>query len=157
MCVPKVDQKVELGQVGRHPLGQPRDRQCHEPLRGRRSRGAVPGDRRQIALGKPDSAPKLARRYVDQQQVHGPTAKPVFGPGRRPDRQCNFMTIKAANPRSMHRDLTAVEADLALRRAPAVVDAASAAAVPRAGKLLRVLAQHLFGGPDLGRQTEALK
>ena len=67
------------------------------------------------------------------------------------------MTIKAANPRSMHRDLTAVEADLALRRTPAVVDAASAAAVRRAGKLLRVLAQHLFDGPYLGRQTEALK
>jgi hypothetical protein len=67
------------------------------------------------------------------------------------------MTIKAANPRSMHRDLIAVEADLALRRAPAVVDAASAAAVRRAGKLLRVLARHLFDGPDRGRQTEALK
>jgi hypothetical protein len=29
--------------------------------------------------------------------------------------------------------------------------------VGRAGKLLRVLAQHLFDGPDLGRQTEAFK
>jgi hypothetical protein len=35
--------------------------------------------------------------------------------------------------------------------------AASAAAVRRAGKLLRVLAQHLFNGPDPSRQTEALK
>ena len=29
--------------------------------------------------------------------------------------------------------------------------------VRRAGKLLRVLAQHLFKGPDPSRQTEALK
>jgi hypothetical protein len=67
------------------------------------------------------------------------------------------MTIKAAHPRPMHRNLAAVEADLALRRAPAVAHPASAGAVRRAGKLLRVLAQHLFDGPDLGRQTEALK
>jgi hypothetical protein len=33
-----------------------------------------------------------------------------------------------------------------LRRAPAVADAASAATVRRAGKLLRVLAQHLLDG-----------
>ena len=57
----------------------------------------------------------------------------------------------------MHRNLTAVEADLALRRTPAVTGAASAAAVRRAGKLLRVLAQHLFNGPNSSRQTEALK
>jgi hypothetical protein len=38
-----------------------------------------------------------------------------------------------------------------------VAGAASAAAVRRAGKLLRVLAQHLFNGPDPSRQTEALK
>jgi hypothetical protein len=57
----------------------------------------------------------------------------------------------------MHRNLAAVEADLARRRAPAVADTASAAAVPRAGKLLGVLAQHLFDGANPGRQTEALK
>jgi hypothetical protein len=67
------------------------------------------------------------------------------------------MTIEAAHPRPMHRNLAAVEADLALRRAPAVAHPASAAAVRRAGKLLRVLAQHLFDGPDPSRQTEALK
>ena len=57
----------------------------------------------------------------------------------------------------MHRNLAAVEADLALRRAPAVADAASAAAVRRAGQLLRVLRHHLFNGADPGRQTEALE
>ena len=51
-----------------------------------------------------------------------------------------------------------LSADLALRRAPAVADAASAATVRRAGKLLRVvLAQHLLDGPDPSRQAEALK
>jgi len=39
----------------------------------------------------------------------------------------------------------------------AVADAASAATVRRAGKLLRVLAQHLLDGPDPSRQAEALK
>jgi hypothetical protein len=57
----------------------------------------------------------------------------------------------------MHRNLAAVEADLACRRAPAVADTASAAAVRRAGELLGVLAQHLFDGADPGGQTEALK
>ena len=38
-----------------------------------------------------------------------------------------------------------------------MADAASAATVRRAGKLLRVLAQHLFDGPDPSRQAEALK
>ena len=67
------------------------------------------------------------------------------------------MAVEAAHPRPMHRNLAAVEADLALRRAPAVADAASAAAMRRAGELLRVLAQHLLNGSDPGRQTEALK
>ena len=53
------------------------------------------------------------------------------------------MTIEAAYPRPVHRNFAAVEADLALRRTSAVAGAASAAAVRRAGKLLRVLAQHL--------------
>jgi hypothetical protein len=38
-----------------------------------------------------------------------------------------------------------------------VADAASAATVRRAGKLLRVLGQHLLDGPDPSRQAEALK
>jgi hypothetical protein len=57
----------------------------------------------------------------------------------------------------VHRNLAAVEADLAASPAPAVTNAASTAAMRRAGKLLCVLAQHLLDGSDLGRQTEALK
>ena len=67
------------------------------------------------------------------------------------------MAIKAAYPRAMHRNIAAVEADLALGRAPAVADAASTAAMRRAGKLLRVLAQHLLKRSDPSRQTEALE
>jgi hypothetical protein len=96
-------------------------------------------------------------RHVDQHQVHGPAAKPVLSLRRRPARQRNFMTVEAAHPRPMHRNLTAVEADLALRRAPAVAHPASAAAVRRACELLPVLAQHLFDGSNSSRQTEALK
>ena len=57
-------------------------------------------------------------RHVDQHQVHGPAAKPVLSL-RRPARQRNFMIIEAAHSRPMHRNLATVEADLALRRAPA--------------------------------------
>jgi hypothetical protein len=57
----------------------------------------------------------------------------------------------------MHGNLAAVEADLAPGPAPAVADTASTAAMRRAGKLLRVIAQHLLDGPDAGRQTEALE
>jgi hypothetical protein len=57
----------------------------------------------------------------------------------------------------MYRNLAFVKADLARRRAPAVADTASAAAVRRARELQGVLGQHLFDGADPGSQTEALK
>jgi hypothetical protein len=50
ICSPSM---VQLGQVRRHPRGQPFCRQCHEPARGRRLRGAVAGNDRQITLGQP--------------------------------------------------------------------------------------------------------
>ena len=81
------------------------------------------------ALAKP-LPPSLSWPLTDQ--FHGPAAKPVLGLRRRPARQRNFMTIEAAHPRPMRRNLAAVEADLALRRAPAVAHPASAAAVRRA-------------------------
>ena len=67
------------------------------------------------------------------------------------------MAVEATHPRAMHRNLAAVEADLALGPAPAVADTASAAAMRRAGELLGVLAQHLLNRSDPGRQTEALE
>ena len=67
------------------------------------------------------------------------------------------MAVKATHPRPMHLNLAAVEADLALGRAPAVADAASTAAMRRTSEPLRVLAQHLLNRSDAGRQTEALE
>jgi hypothetical protein len=49
-----------------------------------------------------------------------------------------------------------MEAELPLRRTPAMANAFSPA-MARAGKPLRVLAQHLFNRSDAGRQTETLE
>ena len=57
----------------------------------------------------------------------------------------------------MHGDLAAVEADLALGRAPAAADAVLPAAIRRAGELLRVITEHLLDRADAGRQTEPLE
>ena len=85
---------------------------------------AVPGDDRPIALGQPHGTPQLARRHA---------AKPVVGLRRPPSGQRSFVAVEAAHPRAMHRNLATMEADLALGPAPAVADAASAAAMRRAG------------------------
>ncbi len=150
ICMPSIwiTSRSSLDRSDAIHSAMPLRRQRHEPARGRRLRHAVPGDDRNVALRQPHSAPELARRDVDQHQVHRPAAKPVLGLRRRPARQRNFLAVEAAHPRPIDRNLAAVEADLARRRAPAVADAASAAAVRRAGKLLRVLAHHLFNGAD---------
>ena len=80
------DQEIQLRQVRGHPLGHAFRRQRHEPARSGRLRGAVTGDRRQIAVGQPHRALEFARRYVDQHQVHRPAAKPVLGLRRAPGR-----------------------------------------------------------------------
>src|SRR2546429_3581683 len=99
----------------------------------------------------------LARRHVDQHQVHGPAAKQVLGLCRRPGRQRELMAVVTAHPRAMHGNLATMETDLSLGPAPAVADAASATIMRRAGELLRILAKHLLDGSDPGRQTEALE
>jgi hypothetical protein len=50
-------------------------------------------------------------------------------------------------PGTLHCNIAAVEANLALGHAPPVADAASAVAVTWAGQTLRILAQNLFHGP----------
>ena len=62
----------------------------------------------------------------------------------------------AAHPWPAHDNLAAMEADLPLRRTPAVANAFPAAMV-RTDKPLRVLAQHLLNHSDASRQTEALE
>src|SRR5262249_13847460 len=95
---------------------------------------------------------ELARRHVDQHQVHGPAAKPVLGLCRRPGRQRNFMAVVTAHPRAMHGNLATMETDLSLGPAPAVADPACATIMRRAGELPCVLAKHLLDGSDPGRQ-----
>jgi hypothetical protein len=67
------------------------------------------------------------------------------------------MTIEAAHRGRCIVTLPPAEANLILRRAPAVADTASAAAVRRAGELLHVLSQQLFEGLDPSGQTGSLK
>ena len=62
----------------------------------------------------------------------------------------------AAHPWPAYSNLAAVEADLPLRRTPAVANAFSAA-MARTSQPLRVLAQHLLNRSDAGRQTEPLE
>jgi hypothetical protein len=114
-------------------------------------------DRRQITLRQTHRAPQLARRNIDQHQVHGPAAKPVLGLRRRPGRQFDFTPVVAAHARSMHGDLAAVEADLSLGRAPALPATLLAATIRWAGQLLRVITEHLLDRAEAGRQAEPLE
>jgi hypothetical protein len=54
----------------------------------------------------------------------------------------------------MHSQLAAVGADLAFGPAPARADAALAAAIWRAGKLLRIVMEHLLDRANAGRQPD---
>src|SRR5207245_9114983 len=108
-----------------------------------------------IALRQPYSPPELARRHVDQHQVHGPAAKQVLGLCRRPGRQRELMAVVTAHPRAMHGNLATMETDLSLGPAPAVADAASATIMRRPGEFMRVLANHLLPGSGRGSATRA--
>jgi hypothetical protein len=57
----------------------------------------------------------------------------------------------------LHRNIGAVEADLALVRAPPAADAAFAATVAWARQTLRILAKNLFHGSDPGHLIEAIE
>src|SRR5258705_331001 len=69
------NQQVELGQVRGHPLPHAGGRERYKVARGRRLRYPAPGRRRNVALRQSDRTPKLARRHVDQHQVHRPPAE----------------------------------------------------------------------------------
>src|ERR1039458_10798530 len=113
-----------MGEPGLHPCLHARRRQRDEAARGRRLRqaGAVRG--RHIAPGQPDRALEFARRDVDQHLVHRPFAEPILADRALPARQSAFLAVETANPRTLNRDLAAVEADLALRSTPAMRPAA---------------------------------
>ena len=100
MCKPSIwiTSRSSLDRSEAIHSGHPLRRQRHEPARGRRLRGAVPGDGRQVPLGQPHRALKLARRHVDQHQVHRPAAKPVLGLRRRPARQAQLRGRRSRAP-----------------------------------------------------------
>src|SRR6516162_11596526 len=99
--------------------------------------GLTARERRQITLRQSHSTPQLARRDVDQHEVHGPAAKPVLGLRRRPGRQRKLMAVIATHPRATDRNLAAVEAYLAFGSAPHSV---ARPGMRFAGKLLGILA-----------------
>ena len=80
------DQRVELGQVGRHPRGKSLGRQRHKPPRGRRLRGAVARQIGRSPSGSRTAPPQFARRHIDA-PGSWPSGQPVLGLRRRPARQ----------------------------------------------------------------------
>ena len=152
-------QEIELRQVGRHELRQPLRRQSDEPPRGRRLRSSVAVHDRKTILRQPHRAPDLARRDVDQHQVHRPLAEPLLLHRLRPRRQLHLPAAlpAPAHARTRHIDVAAVERDLALRGAPAVADAPGRAGMPVPAQLARVRFQHRLQSLDPRRQAKALE
>ena len=87
----------------------PRRRASHQCRRPILARG--------VTLRQSHSTPQLARRDVDQHEVHGPAAKPVLGLRRCPGRQRKLMVVIATHQRATDRN-AAVKADLAFGSAP---------------------------------------
>src|SRR5271166_4854743 len=74
--------------------------------------------------------PKLARRHVDQHQVHRPLPQPVLGHRLLPAIQRQFFPVERAYPRPLDCDLASMEADLARRAPPAMTAPVLAARMP---------------------------
>src|SRR5207253_2787392 len=74
--------------------------------------------------------PELARRHVDQHQVHRPAAEPVLFDRLFPARQRQFFPVEAADPRPLDGNLAGMEADLARRAPPAMTAPVLAARMP---------------------------
>src|SRR5205814_8050010 len=102
----------------------------HEMARGRRLRYTAARRCRNVALRQSDRTPKLARRHVDQHQVHRPSAEPIFLDRLLPACQRQFLPIEGAHPRPLDCDLAGVEANLACRAPPAMTATVLAARMP---------------------------
>ena len=150
-------QQVELGQVRGHPLLHACGRERDEVARGRRLRYPAPRRRRNVSLRQSDRTPELARRHVDQHQVHGPLAEPVLVDRLLPACQRQFFPVEPAYPRPLDCDLASVEADLARRAPPAMTAPVLAARMPWPTCHLGVCFHHRAQRLDPGRQAEPIE
>src|SRR5712691_4281479 len=150
-------QEVELGQVRGHPLLHACGRERDEVARGRRLRYSAPRRRWNVPLGQSYRTPKLARRHVDQHQVHRPLAEPVFVDRLLPACQRQFFPVEPAYPRPLDCDLASVEADLARRAPPAMTAPVLAARMPSPTGHLGVRFHHRAQRLDPGRQAEPIE
>src|SRR3979411_2727811 len=150
-------QQIELGQVRGHPLLQAGGRERDEVARGRRLRYSAPCRRRNVSLRQSYRTPELARRHVDQHQVHRPLAEPVLVDRLLPACQRQFFPVEPAYPRPLDYDLTSVETDLALCAPPAMTAPVLAARMPWPTGHRGVCFHHRAQRLDPGCQAEPIE
>ena len=125
--------------------------------RGRRLRHPASRRRRNVSLRQSYCTPELARRHVDQHQVHRPRAEPVLVYSLLPAFQWQFFAVEPAYPRPLDYDLASVETDLALRAPPAMTAPVLAARMPWPTCHLGVCFHHRAQRFDPGRQAEPIE
>src|SRR5208282_6488627 len=76
--------------------------------------------RANIAFRQADRTTELARRDVDEHQVHRPLAQQVFGHGLIPARQGHLFPVAGADPGALKLDLAAMEAQFPFGLPPAM-------------------------------------
>ena len=150
-------QQIEAGKIGRHPFLEPRRRQRDKMPGGCGFRQAGPLGRRHAALRQAHRTLELARRDVDPHLVQRPFAEPVFALRGLPTGKSLLLAVEAAKPGTRHLHLAAVEADLALRLAPAMRFAPAAPFMALAAGRQRVLLHHLGERLDPRRKAEPLE
>src|SRR6266516_3909810 len=150
-------QQIEAGEIGCHPIPHARRRQRYEAAGGGRFRQTSPRRPRNISLGQPNRSGKLTRRDIDQHLVQGPLPEPVLRNCRLPTRYRLLLPVKAAKPWPLDFDLAAVEADLALRFAPAVRPPVTTSRMPWTTDCLCIAIHHLAKGLHAGSQAKQLE
>ena len=126
-----ITSRIELGQVDGPSYS------CMRVGRESRRSGARPPTehpasrrRRNVSLRQSYCTPELARRHVDQHQVHRPRAEPVLVYSLLQLSSGSSLPVEPAYPRPLDYDLASVETDLALRAPPAMTAPILAARMP---------------------------
>ena len=114
------DQKIQLGQIRRHPFLHARGRQRHEAAGHRRFGHTRTAGRADAAFRQADRTAVLARRDVDQHQVHRPFTQQVIGHSLLPARQGHLCPVASAYPGPLKLDLAAMEAQFPFGLPPAM-------------------------------------